>query len=257
MTPVIRVSGLTRRFGGLLAVNDVEFDIDEGEIVGLIGPNGAGKTTVFNMLCGSIRPTAGTIHVRGEDCTAKSPHQMAAKGIGRTFQITSVFPALTCLENVRIATYRRGGGSWAAAVFRTRRYAHQEAAIDRIVGEILEFSGLSDHRDARAEDLSYGNQRRLEVAIALASDPKIILLDEPAAGLNPDEGQQLVNMIRTIRDRGTTVLLVEHHMRVVMTVCDRIIVLDHGVKIAEGTPAEVAANREVVRVYLGREHVTA
>ncbi len=254
---MLEVANLTREFGGLVAVSNVSFAVNEGEIVGLIGPNGAGKTTVFNMVAGSMPPTSGIIRFRDNDITPLEAHDRALLGISRTFQITSVFPALTARENVRTATYRNFQSGWGGALMRSVGWRRDEAAIDRLADEALSFCELLKQADVRAAALSYGEQRRLELAIALATQPALLLLDEPAAGLNPEEGQKLVAMIKQVRDRGVTVLLVEHHMRVVMGVCDRIVVLDHGARIAEGAPRDVAQNPDVIRVYLGREKAHA
>lgn len=254
---MLEVANLTREFGGLVAVSNVSFAVNEGEIVGLIGPNGAGKTTVFNMVAGSMPPTSGIIRFRDNDITPLEAHDRALLGISRTFQITSVFPALTARENVRTATYRNFQSGWGGALMRSVGWRRDEAAIDRLADEALSFCELLKQADVRAAALSYGEQRRLELAIALATQPALLLLDEPAAGLNPEEGQKLVAMIKQVRDRGVTVLLVEHHMRVVMGVCDRIVVLDHGARIAEGAPRDVAENPDVIRVYLGREKAHA
>jgi branched-chain amino acid transport system ATP-binding protein len=255
--PLLEVNGLTRRFGGLVAVNDVTFNVARGEIAGLIGPNGAGKTTLFNMVAGSMEPSAGCIRFNGADCTAFPAQQMARLGVARTFQITSLFPGLTTFDNIVAASYRTGWTGWGQSLLRTPTYWKEEAKAAERAHEILAFVDLDRHADVFADELSYGEQRRLEIAIALAAEPTLLLLDEPAAGMNPEEGQRLVSMIRQIRDRGVTVLLVEHHMRVVMSVCQRVIVLDHGIKIAEGAPAEIARHPEVIRVYLGREVVGA
>lgn len=254
---LLAAENLTRAFGGLVAVNDVSLSVMPGEIVGLIGPNGAGKTTMFNMLAGSIPPTSGRIRFDGADVTLLAAHERARLGIARTFQITSVFPALTTLENVRASTYRTQRAGWAGALLRSAAWRREEAEVEKAARDALAFCNLGEHADIKADSLSYGEQRRLEVAIALAAQPRLLLLDEPAAGLNPEEGQRLVAMIRRVRERGVTVLLVEHHMRVVMGVCDRIVVLDHGARIAEGCPQEVANNPDVIRVYLGREAVHA
>lgn len=254
---MLEVANLTREFGGLVAVSNVSFAVNEGEIVGLIGPNGAGKTTVFNMVAGSMPPTSGIIRFRDNDITPLEAHDRALLGISRTFQITSVFPALTARENVRTATYRNFQSGWGGALMRSVGWRRDEAAIDRLADEALSFCELLKQADVRAAALSYGEQRRLELAIALATQPALLLLDEPAAGLNPEEGQKLVAMIKQVRDRGVTVLLFEHHMRVVMGVCDRIVVLDHGARIAEGAPRDVAENPDVIRVYLGREKAHA
>ncbi|RBI73471.1 ABC transporter ATP-binding protein [Roseovarius sp. TE539] len=253
----LSVNTLTKKFGGLTAVSDVDFEIGPGEILGIIGPNGAGKTTLFNMLAGSMEPTSGTVYFRGENITGLRADEVARRGVARTFQITSLFPSLSALDNVRSATYRTKRTGWIASMFRTAAYRAEEDEVNRDAMDALDFCELAHHAHYNAQELSYGEQRRLEIAIALASKPALLLLDEPAAGMNPEEGQRLVGMIRNIRDRGTSVLLVEHHMRVVMGVCDRVVVLDHGVKIAEGAPTEVANDPEVIRVYLGREAVSA
>jgi branched-chain amino acid transport system ATP-binding protein len=250
---LISIESLTRRFGGLVAVKDVSLTVAPGEIAGLIGPNGAGKTTLFNLLAGSLPPSEGRIVFDGTDCTHHRADRMAKLGVTRTFQITSLFPTLTAVENVVTATYRVGATGWLSSFVRNSAWRREErAALDR-AREILAFCDLDARWDMLAERLSYGEQRRLEIAIALAAEPKLLLLDEPAAGMNPEEGQRLVAMILNIRKRGVTVLLVEHHMRVVLSVCDRIFVLDHGVKIAEGDPHKVVRDPDVIRVYLGRE----
>jgi branched-chain amino acid transport system ATP-binding protein len=209
------------------------------------------------MLGGALAPSAGRITVDGKDCTGMPAHRMARLGITRTFQITSVFPGLSTLDNVRCATYRTKGSGWPGAVLRTRAWRREEDEVLAKARETLAFVELDARADILADALSYGEQRKLEIAIALAAAPCLLLLDEPAAGLNPDEGARLITMIKRIQQRGIAVLLVEHHMRVVMGVCDRIVVIDHGVKIAEGVPSAVANDPEVVRVYLGREPARA
>ena len=257
MTALLETRRLTRAFGGLIAVNNIDMHVGEGEIVGLIGPNGAGKTTLFNLLAGSLEPSSGIVRFAGADCTGFPAHRMARLGVARTFQITSLFPELTVVDNVRAGTYRTKTGGWMGALFRTRAHAEDERAVSARVDEILAFVGMSARRAMPAKALPYGEQRKLEIAIALAAEPRLLLLDEPAAGMNPDEGAKLVQMIRSIRDRGITVLLVEHHMRVVMGVCDRVVVIGSGLKVAEGVPAEVANDPEVIRIYLGREKIHA
>ncbi len=255
--PLIETVGLTRAFGGLIAVNEVDLTVNDGEIVGLIGPNGAGKTTCFNLLAGSLPPSGGSVTFAGRDCTGWPAQRMAQLGVTRTFQITSLFPEMSVFENARIGTYRTTRHGWGEAVLRTGRYSSEEHVVAARVDEILKSVGLDRRRDVAAKALPYGEQRKLAIAIALAAQPRLLLLDEPAAGMNPDEGMKLVEMIRSIRATGITVLLVEHHMRVVLGVCDRVVVLDSGRKSAEGLPAVVANNPEVIRVYLGREKVHA
>ncbi|NDG41976.1 MAG: ABC transporter ATP-binding protein [Betaproteobacteria bacterium] len=250
--PLLQVNGLTRVFGGLVAANAVDFSVLDGEVVGLIGPNGAGKTTVFNMIAGSLAPTSGSLRFRGEDYVGTPAHRMAQRGIARTFQITSLFPTLSVLDNVKLGTHRhKKTGWWGATVF-SAAYRREEQEVDDKANAVLGFLGLSDKGARIAQNLAYGDQRRLEIAIALAAEPVLLLLDEPAAGMNPDEARRLTETIGRIRDTGVSVLLVEHHMRVVMGICDRIIVLNQGNKIAEGTPAVVANDPTVVSVYLGR-----
>lgn len=255
--PLLQATGLGKRFGGLQAVNAVDMQVGAGEVVGLIGPNGAGKTTLFNMLAGSMAPSTGQLVFAGQDCTGYSAHHMAALGMARTFQITSVFAGLSVWDNVLAATYRHQRAHWLSAVFRTPFYRAEEAAMQQRAEDVLRQAHLLHRRDDSTQSLPYGEQRKLEIAIALASAPRLLLLDEPAAGMNPEEGAKLVQLIHSLRDQGMSVLLVEHHMRVVMGVCDRVVVLSSGEKIAEGTPHEVVQHPEVIRVYLGREAVHA
>jgi branched-chain amino acid transport system ATP-binding protein len=256
-TALLQALKLSKRFGGLQAVQSVDLSVNAGEVVGLIGPNGAGKTTLFNMLAGSMAPSAGQLFFDGLDCTGASAHQMAKLGLARTFQITSVFSALSVWENVLAATYRHQQASWMSAFFQTRGFRDEQVLIQHRAEEALRQTQLLHRNRDTAHSLPYGEQRKLEIAIALACAPRLLLLDEPAAGMNPEEGAKLVQLIHRLRDQGMAVLLVEHHMRVVMGVCDRVVVINSGEKIAEGSPQEVVQHPEVIRVYLGREAVHA
>ena len=255
--PLLQAKALSKRFGGLQAVQGVDMTVAAGEVVGLIGPNGAGKTTLFNMLAGSMSPSAGELFFDGEDCTGATAHHMAQRGMARTFQITSVFAGLSVWDNVLAATYRHQSASWVSAFFQTRRYQTEQTQMQQRTEAALRQAQLLERRHDLAQSLPYGEQRKLEIAIALACSPRLLLLDEPAAGMNPEEGVKLVQLIRGLREQGMAVLLVEHHMRVVMGVCDRVVVINSGEKIAEGSPQDVVQHPEVVRVYLGREAVHA
>lgn len=230
---------VSRHFGGLAAVTNVSFQINPGEVVGLIGPNGAGKTTLFNLISGALVPRAGTIRFKGQDITGLQPHRICRLGVARTFQSVQIFPDMSAVENVLLgALFGKPDGSAAAA-------AAGEASA------CLDFVGLSASGASRARDLTLVNQKRLEVARALATRPELLLLDELMAGLNPTEVAQAMELVLQIRQRGVTVFMIEHVMKAIMSVCDRIIVLHHGEKIAEGTPHEIATSRTVVEVYLG------
>jgi branched-chain amino acid transport system ATP-binding protein len=250
---LLDASGICKRFGGVQALSDVGFTIRQGEIYGLIGPNGAGKTSLFNVLTGIYRPESGMLNFGGDSLIGLKSNQVAERGIARTFQNIRLFANLSALENVMIGRHVRTHAGVFGAVFRDRGTRNEERAIERRAHELLQYVDIEKHANSFAKHLPYGDQRRLEIARALATEPKLLALDEPAAGMNATETQELRVLLESIRRDGITILLIEHDMKLVMSLCDRVLVLDYGKKIAEGPAAEVKANPKVIAAYLGGE----
>jgi len=249
--PLLELKGLTKHFGGLVAVSDLHLDVTEGEILGIIGPNGAGKTTLFNIISGVYQPTRGRVIFKGKNITGRRPDQIARRGLVRTFQDLSVWQGLTVMDSMRAACHMVSGIGFFGTFFNTPHTRRNERAVDERAMEILRFVGMDHLKNQAAETTSHGWQRTLSLATGLASRPSLLLLDEPVTGLSPERVTAIMSLIDRVREQGTTIVIIEHNMRAIFGTCDRLVVLNYGTKIAEGSPPEIRENKDVIAAYLG------
>lgn len=254
---ILEIKKLKKDFKGLRALNNVDLDVHLGEIFGIIGPNGSGKTTLFNIVTGFLNPTEGQVIYKGKSIVGLKPHQIAEAGIGRVFQLSSLFPNLSVNQNLIGSRHLRTNNNFLGSFFNTASYQHEELKLEKKVAELLAFVGLEERQDVVAKNLPYGEQRKLELAMALAAEPELLLLDEPATGMNPEETEKIMHLIQSIQQAGVTILVVEHNMKLIMGICTRISVINFGAKIVEGTPEEIALNEDVVSIYLGKRKGSA
>ena len=251
---LLKTKDLYKHFEGLTAVDSFNFEVQKGEILGLIGPNGAGKTTLFNLITGVYSPSQGEIWFKQEPISKLKPHIIARKGIARTFQITSLYPGLTVFENITVGTYCNAKIDFLRVILNTKSFQREKNAHVQQITELMDLWGLYGYKDVQAKNLSYGHQRRLSITMAMATHPEMLLLDEPFAGMNPEETDEMSSLILKIQEQGVTLILIEHDMKAVMNLCERIVVMNYGKKIAEGTNKEVQAHEEVIKAYLGSDH---
>jgi branched-chain amino acid transport system ATP-binding protein len=251
--PTLKLEKVTKNFGGLTAVSELDLELGCGEILGLVGPNGAGKTTVFNLISGIYRPNSGAIFLKDRDITGLKPHKIASRGLSRTFQITTLFNKCSVVENVVIGHHMQMNVGFWGILRRSRSFAKEEREVEESARELLEFLRLTEYARTTAENLPLGHQHRLAIAIALSNKPTILLMDEPFAGMHPEETNDMMQIVRDVRGKGISIILIEHDMKAVMGLSDRIVVINYGRKLAEGTPEEIQNNREVIEAYLGRQ----